>query len=241
MVGHHILSLYFDGEHDGRLGQGADVTGFVANPESLEYISIGLLLRDIHKMFWSPVPDEEPSLLYVGWPLVKCLGYSTTAVRRIELPPYPLPPQLRRLLALQPPVLPHSHPHTHRRAIMTDRVREKLVQLRNDVDNAIARAEDAEGKNKHLTQELLEKENEIKSLTVRLEHAEATLEENDKELKEKTAKVRDLDVRTEQAERAVAAAEAERDKWEAKYEESEKKYRDVKNELAELERQMEGL
>ncbi|KAJ7057469.1 hypothetical protein C8F01DRAFT_769109 [Mycena amicta] len=124
---------------------------------------------------------------------------------------------------------------------MTDRVREKLLQLRNEVDNAIARAEEAEAKNKALTQDVLDRDNEIKSLTVKLVDAEQRLEIAETDLKEKTDKVRNLDVRTEQAERAVQAAEAERDKWEAKYEESEKKFRTVKSDLEELERQMEGL
>ncbi|KAJ6582098.1 tropomyosin [Mycena capillaripes] len=59
---------------------------------------------------------------------------------------------------------------------MTDRIREKMNQLRIEADNAIARAEEAEAKNKKLEQELLEKGHEITSLQVKLENLDGQLE-----------------------------------------------------------------
>ncbi|KAJ7870537.1 hypothetical protein B0H13DRAFT_2349132 [Mycena leptocephala] len=73
---------------------------------------------------------------------------------------------------------------------MTDRVREKLVQLRAEVDAAIERAETAEKKNKDLEQTVLERDHEVKSLGVRLEHAEDALEKSEAALKETTANTR---------------------------------------------------
>ncbi|KAJ7106597.1 tropomyosin [Mycena epipterygia] len=59
---------------------------------------------------------------------------------------------------------------------MTDRVREKLSQLRTEADTAITRAETAEAKIKALEQALLDKDHEIKSLQVRLAQADGALE-----------------------------------------------------------------
>ncbi|KAJ7694638.1 tropomyosin [Mycena rosella] len=58
---------------------------------------------------------------------------------------------------------------------MADRIRDKMNQLRTEADNAVTRAEDAEGKNKKLEQLLLEKDHEITSLQVKLEHLDAEL------------------------------------------------------------------
>ena len=53
---------------------------------------------------------------------------------------------------------------------------QRLAQLRLEADNAVARAEEAEAKNKKLEQELLTKEQEIQSLTHRLTNAENQLD-----------------------------------------------------------------
>ncbi|KAJ7850955.1 hypothetical protein B0H13DRAFT_2674361 [Mycena leptocephala] len=70
---------------------------------------------------------------------------------------------------------------------MTDRVREKLVQLRAEVDAAIERAETAEKKNKDLEQTVLERDHEVKSLGVRFD-AEDALKKSEAALKETMAK-----------------------------------------------------
>ena len=51
-----------------------------------------------------------------------------------------------------------------------------------EADNAVARAEEAEAKNKKLVQEILEKDQDIKSLTHRLETAESKLDETEGKL-----------------------------------------------------------
>jgi hypothetical protein len=62
------------------------------------------------------------------------------------------------------------------------------VQLRNEVDAGIARAETAEAHGKTLEPTVLERDHEIKSLTVRLEHAEDALEKSEANFKEASAK-----------------------------------------------------
>ncbi|KAJ7023513.1 tropomyosin [Mycena alexandri] len=59
---------------------------------------------------------------------------------------------------------------------MTDRLREKLNQLRTEVGTASMRAEKAEAKVKNLDQTILDNDHAIKSLQVRLRHAEGALE-----------------------------------------------------------------
>ncbi|KAJ6480932.1 actin filament-coating protein tropomyosin [Mycena sanguinolenta] len=57
-----------------------------------------------------------------------------------------------------------------------DRIREKMTQLRAEVDAASARAEEAEAKNKKLEQLLLEKEHELKSANIKLQQLDSDLE-----------------------------------------------------------------
>ncbi|KAJ6463692.1 tropomyosin [Mycena polygramma] len=59
---------------------------------------------------------------------------------------------------------------------MTDRIREKMNQLRTEADAAIVRADEAEAKNKKFEQMLLEKDHEVTSLTHKLETLEAQLD-----------------------------------------------------------------
>lgn len=61
---------------------------------------------------------------------------------------------------------------------------QRLNQLRTEADNAIARAEEAETKNKKLEQELLGKEQEIQSLNHKLATSEKELEEAEAKLKD---------------------------------------------------------
>ncbi|KAJ6530740.1 hypothetical protein B0H19DRAFT_1082456 [Mycena capillaripes] len=115
-----------------------------------------------------------------------------------------------------PPI--QTHPTYHVHPIRTDRVREKLVQLQNEVDAGIARAETAEAHGKTLEQTVLERDHEMKSLTVRLEHAEDAPEKSEANFEEASAKMRDLDVKPEEAQRNLHVAEKERDQWKQKYE-----------------------
>ncbi|KAJ7167046.1 hypothetical protein C8R46DRAFT_1095879 [Mycena filopes] len=124
---------------------------------------------------------------------------------------------------------------------MTDRVRERLVQLRGEVDTATLRAETAEEKVKHLEQTLLEKDNDTKSLQHKLDVSEEALDRAENGLREANEKLRSLDVKAEQAERQQMVAEKERDQWEAKCEAIEAKYKAAKIELDNLVGEMEGL
>ncbi|KAE9399925.1 actin filament-coating protein tropomyosin [Gymnopus androsaceus JB14] len=151
---------------------------------------------------------------------------------------------------------------------MTEKIKEKLNNLRLEADAAIERAEASEAKNKKLEQALLEKEQEITSLTHRLAVADEQLEKNvdnvgskttseglqrkiqlleeeldaaEKNAKDTVEKLRQVDVKAEHFERQVQRMEQERDAWEKKYEESEAKYQASKKELDELVLQMEGL
>ena len=63
-------------------------------------------------------------------------------------------------------------------------VSQKMNQLRTDADNAVARAEEAEAKNKKYEQILLEKDQEITSLQHRLNLLDQELETAEASLKE---------------------------------------------------------
>ncbi|KAI0693172.1 tropomyosin [Cerioporus squamosus] len=145
-----------------------------------------------------------------------------------------------------------------------EKIKERLQSLRAEADNAVARAEEAEAKNKKYEQLLLEKDQEITSLQHKISVLDADLEKAegkladlksaqedakiqlleeeldaaDKNLKEAMDKLRQVDVKAEHFERQVTRLEQERDQWEKKYEE---KYRESKRELDELVATMEGL
>jgi tropomyosin len=65
-----------------------------------------------------------------------------------------------------------------------DRIKEKLTSLRVEADNAVARAEEAEAKNKKYEQLLLEKDQEIGSLQHRLSTLDGDLEKTEAKLAE---------------------------------------------------------
>jgi hypothetical protein len=66
----------------------------------------------------------------------------------------------------------------------TDRVLQKLNKLREEADQAVARAETAEAKNKEYEQLFLQKEQEISSLTQRLAVTDASFEKAETKLVE---------------------------------------------------------
>ncbi|KAJ7742788.1 tropomyosin [Mycena metata] len=70
---------------------------------------------------------------------------------------------------------------------MTDRIRDKMSQLRAEADAATLRAEEADGKNKKLEQQLLEKDHEITSLQVKLEHLDGELAKAESSIQESKA------------------------------------------------------
>ncbi|KAJ7024829.1 tropomyosin [Mycena alexandri] len=70
---------------------------------------------------------------------------------------------------------------------MTDRIRDKMSQLRAESDAATLRAEEADAKNKKLEQQLLEKDHEITSLQVKLEHLDSELAKAESSIQESKA------------------------------------------------------
>ncbi|KAK0489105.1 tropomyosin [Armillaria novae-zelandiae] len=67
---------------------------------------------------------------------------------------------------------------------MTDKIREKMNNLRIEADNAVTRAEEAEAKNKKYEQALLEKDQEITSLQHKLALLDADLEKAEGKVQE---------------------------------------------------------
>jgi tropomyosin len=65
-----------------------------------------------------------------------------------------------------------------------DAIKKRLAQLRVEADNAVARAEEAEAKNKKFEQLLLEKDQELTSSNHRLSVTEAELEKAEAKLAE---------------------------------------------------------
>ncbi|KAH9935914.1 tropomyosin [Epithele typhae] len=63
-----------------------------------------------------------------------------------------------------------------------EKIKERLQTLRTEVDNAVARAEEAEAKNKRLEQMLLEKDQDITSLQHKVSVAETDLEKAESKL-----------------------------------------------------------
>ena len=70
---------------------------------------------------------------------------------------------------------------------------QRLAQLRQEADNAVTRAEEAEAKNKKYEQLLLEKEQEITSLTHRISVLEGDLEKTETKLTETKATAQDAE------------------------------------------------
>jgi len=127
---------------------------------------------------------------------------------------------------------------------MTERIREKLNQLRVDADNAVTRAEEAEAKNKKYEQIILEKDQEITSLQHRLGILDAELEKAE-------AKVADSKAAREEGEhskmtneglvRKIQLLEEELDAAEKNVKETVEKLRQVDVKAEHFERQVQKL
>ncbi|KAJ7089108.1 hypothetical protein C8R44DRAFT_720520 [Mycena epipterygia] len=124
---------------------------------------------------------------------------------------------------------------------MADRIRERLVHLRADLDTAVTRAEKSESRIKALGQVTLEREHEIKSLQVRLAQSDNALEKTEQKCKEALDKLRQVEDKAEHFERQVQGMERERDQWEKKFEAVREKYQKSQAELADLEKSMQDL
>ena len=70
---------------------------------------------------------------------------------------------------------------------------QRLTQLRVEADNAVTRAEDAEGKNKKYEQDILSKDQEITSLTHKVSVLEADIEKMESKLRESKESAQDAE------------------------------------------------
>ncbi|KAF5373301.1 hypothetical protein D9615_007482 [Tricholomella constricta] len=125
---------------------------------------------------------------------------------------------------------------------MTDKIREKMNQLRREADNAVTRAEEAEKKNKVLEQLLLERDQDITSLSHKLALAEEELEKAEANVAESKA----FKVEGEQSKenneallRKVQLLEEELDAAEKNVKETVEKLRQVDVKAEHFERQVQ--
>ncbi|KAH7105251.1 hypothetical protein BKA62DRAFT_692212 [Auriculariales sp. MPI-PUGE-AT-0066] len=122
-----------------------------------------------------------------------------------------------------------------------DQLKKRFETLRNDLDEAVKRADAAEAKNKKLEQTLLEKEQALEIATRTVSRLEEETEKFSKTAKTAGDTQRNMDVRVEEADRTIKRLEQERDKFETKYEESKAALAASKKELEELVRSLDGL
>jgi len=123
-----------------------------------------------------------------------------------------------------------------------DRIKEKLTSLRVEADNAVARAEEAEAKNKKYEQLLLEKDQEIGSLTHRLSTLDSELEKTEAKLAElKSAREEGETSKTtnEGLVRKIQLLEEELDAAEKNVKETVEKLRQVDVKAEHFERQVQ--
>lgn len=88
----------------------------------------------------------------------------------------------------------YSSPHCLRSALPIDTAHvQRLASLRQEADNAVARAEEAEAKVKKLEQQQLEKDQDITSLQHKLSVADEQLEKFESKLTESKAQAQDAE------------------------------------------------
>jgi len=125
---------------------------------------------------------------------------------------------------------------------MTDRIREKLNSLRVEADNAVLRAEEAEGKVKKLEQLLLEKDQDITSLNHRLDILEQENQATETKLvefKQSSAEIEQTKTTNENLSRKVQLLEEELDNTEKNLKETVEKLRQVDVKAEHFERQVQ--
>ncbi len=121
--------------------------------------------------------------------------------------------------------MPHTLSRTRR--FETHKSSQKLNSLRTEADNAIARAEEAEAKNKRLEQELLSREQDISSLTHRLDVAQTEIDKyegNIADLKRQVSNTEGAGISNDALQRKVTLLEEELDASEKNLKETVEKY-----------------
>ncbi|KZV94604.1 hypothetical protein EXIGLDRAFT_505890 [Exidia glandulosa HHB12029] len=125
-----------------------------------------------------------------------------------------------------------------------DKIRERLAQLRQEADNAVARAEAAEAKNKKYEQDILQKDQEILSLQHKLSILDADLEKAEGKLNEHKTLLADADgsrSTNENLTRKIQLLEEELDAAEKNAKETVEKLRQVDVKAEHFERQVQRL
>ncbi|KAG6910216.1 hypothetical protein DXG01_012351 [Tephrocybe rancida] len=134
------------------------------------------------------------------------------------------------------------HVSVYRTRAVTDHAVQKMNQLRTEADNAISRAEEAEGKNKKYEQALLEKDQEITSLQHRLGVMDAELEKAEQNVathKSASAEGEQSKQTSELLNRKVQLLEEELDAAEKNLKETVEKLRQVDVKAEHFERQVQ--
>ncbi|KAF9967112.1 hypothetical protein BGZ70_000087 [Mortierella alpina] len=137
-----------------------------------------------------------------------------------------------------------------------DKFKEKLASLREEVNAANAKADEAELKVKELQEDQTKKDHEITSLKNKLTLVEADLEKAENTIVEaklnldegettktvgRTEGLRQMDIKAEHFERKVQQLESQRDAYETKIVELTEKYDGIKKELDETLKSLEDM
>ncbi|KAI9495660.1 hypothetical protein BDB00DRAFT_759738 [Zychaea mexicana] len=117
----------------------------------------------------------------------------------------------------------------------------KLASLRSEIDTANARAEEAQKKVDELESEHNQKDDNLNELQNRSKLLEEQLEKAEADLKEATSNFREADLRAEQLGKKAVKLDQEAKEWDKKNADLEAKHKGVKDELDEMERQLEGV
>ncbi|KAI8988950.1 hypothetical protein BDB01DRAFT_783750 [Pilobolus umbonatus] len=122
-----------------------------------------------------------------------------------------------------------------------EKFKEKLASLRSELDTATKRADTLKIKVEQLETEHDQKDNELGALQTRVKELEESLEKAENNLKQTTTDYREADLRAEQLGKKAVKVQQEIEAWNKKNAELEAKYKAAKEEMDELEGQMDGV
>ncbi|PCH44284.1 hypothetical protein WOLCODRAFT_26668 [Wolfiporia cocos MD-104 SS10] len=164
----------------------------------------------------------------------------TTAGARRGLHVEPLPRNNSHRTTASTPTAPVDTTATH----AMERIKERLQALRGEADSAVARAEEAEAKNKKLEQLLLEKDQEITSLQHKLSVMDGDLEKAESKLSAAKAAQEEGDqskTMNEGLQRKIQLLEEELDAADKNLKDAMEKLRQVDVKAEHFERQVQRL
>ncbi|KAI9342989.1 hypothetical protein BD770DRAFT_422005 [Pilaira anomala] len=115
----------------------------------------------------------------------------------------------------------------------------KLAALRAEIDNANARSDEHTATLKQLETDHIQKDHELHSLQSKVKSLEKQLDKTEAELQTATANFQDADLRVENLENTATKLEHELEAAEKRNEELKELYKTAKEEMEEMERQLE--